>query len=90
MAELTTMPEEFWETVSALVTAKVEPVLNRGERAPEPVIEYLRDLEAVARQECTSREAVQIIASGRRLLGDRAEIGIGMKRTFEMAWAELA
>ena len=90
MAELTTMPEEFWETVSALVTAKVGPVLNRGEKAREPVIEYLRDLETVAREESTSREAVQVIASGRRLLGDRAEVGAGMKRTFEMAWAGLA
>jgi hypothetical protein len=90
VAELSTMPEEFWVAVPDLVRSRIEPVLRKNSRAREPVIEYLRDLEAVARQESTSREAVQVIASGRRLLGDRTEVGIGMKRTFEMAWAELA
>ncbi|KQP82829.1 MULTISPECIES: hypothetical protein [unclassified Methylobacterium] len=40
----------------------------------EGVIEYLRDLEAVALREGSSREALQVIASGRRLLGDRSEV----------------
>ncbi|WP_457104118.1 hypothetical protein [Methylobacterium sp. P5_C11] len=68
-------PAEFWESVAGLVTAKVEPVIGRGDRERRPVIDYLRDLEALARRECGSRETVQIIASGRRLLGDRSEIG---------------
>ena len=68
-------PAEFWNTAAGLVTAKVEPVIRRGEKVRDPVIEYLRDLEALARCQCCSRETVQIIASGRRLLGDRTEIG---------------
>ena len=68
-------PPEFWDTVGGTVTAKVELVIGRGEKQRSPVIDYLRDLEAVARRQCSSRETVQIIASGRRLLGDRSEIG---------------
>jgi len=68
-------PTEFWDTVGGTVTAKVEPVIGRGEKQRSPVIDYLRDLEALARRQCSSRDTVQIIASGRRLLGDRSEIG---------------
>ena len=68
-------PADFWDTVAGTVTAKVEPVIGRGEKQRSPVIDYLRDLEALARRQCSSRETVQIIASGRRLLGDRSEIG---------------
>jgi hypothetical protein len=78
-------PTEFWETIPIHVTSKVRPALNQSPRAREPVIEYLRDLEAVAREESTNREAVQVIASGRRLLGDEAEIGNGMRRPFQTA-----
>lgn len=66
---------DFWDSVAGMVTAKVEPVLGRGEKQRGPVIDYLRDLEVLARRQCSSRETVQIIASGRRLLGDRSEIG---------------
>ena len=68
-------PADFWDTVAGLVTAKVEPVIGRGEKVRSPVIDYLRDLESLARRQCSSRETVQIIAFGRRLLGDRSEIG---------------
>jgi len=76
---------EFWETIPTLVASKVRPALNRSPKAREPVIEYLRDLEAVARQESPSWNAVQAIASGRRLLGDEIEIGRGITRPFQMA-----
>lgn len=76
-------PTEFWEAIPTLVASKVRPVLNRSPGAREAVIEYLRDLEAVARQESSSRNAVQAIASGRRLLGDNAEIGRGIRRSFQ-------
>ena len=76
-------PAEFWETIPALVASKVRPALNRSPKAREAVIEYLRDLEAVARLESPSRNAVQAIASGRRLLGDEAEIGRGIRRSFQ-------
>jgi hypothetical protein len=75
MRELADRPTEFWDTVGSMVTARVEPVIGRCERQRSPVIDYLRDLEAVARRQCSSRDTVQIIASGRRLLGDRSEIG---------------
>lgn len=76
-------PTEFWETIPTLVASKVRPVLYRSPKAREAVIEYLRDLEAVARLESPSRNAVQAIASGRRLLGDEAEIGRGIRRSFQ-------
>jgi hypothetical protein len=78
-------PAEFWEQIPALVASKVRPALKLKPRARLAVIEYLRDLEAVARQESTNREAVQVIASGRRLLGDEAEVGNGMRRPFQTA-----
>ena len=73
--EPTDNPTRFWDTVGSTVTAKVEPVIGRGEKQRNPVIDYLRDLEALARRQCSSRDTLQIIASGRRLLGDRSEIG---------------
>lgn len=69
------MQPEFWDTLAGHVTAKVEPVLQQRQAAREPVIAYLCDLEIVARRECHSREVIQVIASGRRVLGDREEIG---------------
>ncbi|GEP07889.1 hypothetical protein MOX02_59270 [Methylobacterium oxalidis] len=75
MNGLSAKPADFWETVASSVTSKVKPVLRQPRRARDPVIQYLRDLESVARAECPSRETVQVIASGRRLLGDRSEVG---------------
>ncbi|MDP4026855.1 hypothetical protein Q8W71_30105 [Methylobacterium sp. NEAU 140] len=69
------LPSDFWGTVAEHVTEKVEPVLMQGQRARTPVIAYLRDLEALARRECDSRQVIQIIASGRRILGDHVEVG---------------
>ena len=65
---------EFWDSLADHITKNVEPVLkqNRGNR--EPVIAYLRDLEALARRECDDRDVIQIIISARRLLGDLEEI----------------
>lgn len=64
----------FWASVAHDVTARVEPVLARNTQARAGVIEYLRDLEAVALREGSSREALQVIASGRRLLGDGSQV----------------
>jgi len=46
-----------------------------GPRARGPIITYLRDLEGIARRECDSRQAFQIIASGCHLLGDMSTVG---------------
>jgi hypothetical protein len=83
-------PAEFWAAIPSLVTSKVAPVLERKPEVRAPVIEYLRDLEVVARRECVSRDAVQVIASGRRLLGDRTSIGKGMGSSFQKGWARRA
>lgn len=66
---------DVWETLPALVTAKVLPVLGRDKAARQPVVAYLRDLEAIARSESSSRAAIQVLVSGRRLLGDMGEVG---------------
>jgi hypothetical protein len=73
MHENSAGPGAFWASVAHHVTSRVEPVLARDGKARAGVIEYLRDLEAVALREGSSREALQVIASGRRLLGDRSE-----------------
>lgn len=66
---------EFWDGLADHITKKVKPVLRQRQRAKEPVITYLRDLEALARRECDDRDVIQIIVSARRLLGDRDQIG---------------
>lgn len=74
MRESVTKARQFWDTVAQHVTAKVEPALRQKQRARDPVIAYLRDLEALARRECESRDAIQVIASGRHVLGDQEEV----------------
>ncbi|GJD54639.1 hypothetical protein [Methylobacterium dankookense] len=74
MVDRSSTSTEFWASVTDIVTTKVEPVLGLDATAREPVRIYLRDLEAVARAEGGSREALQVIASGRRLLGDSSDI----------------
>lgn len=65
---------EFWEGLADHVTKKVKPVLRQNRRAKQPVIAYLRDLEALGWAECDNRDVIQIIISARRLLGDFEEI----------------
>lgn len=69
------MPVEFWLQVECDVAAKVDKALNLGETQRKLVITYLRDLEVMARKACDRRQTVQIIASGRSLLGDRTALG---------------
>ena len=83
-------PPGFWEAIPTFVVSKVQLGLKRGPKAREPLIEYLRDLEAVARGETTCRDAVQVIASGRRLLGDGTEVGEAMHHTIETALGKAA
>lgn len=74
-ANASARPQEFWDTIAAHVAAMVHPTLWQEQCEREPVIAYLRDLEALARRECESRDAIQIIASGRHVLGDQQEVG---------------
>ena len=69
------MPVEFWIELEHYVSEKVGDVLNLGEIPREVLIPYLRDLEIMARTACDRRQTIQIIASGRSLLGDRASLG---------------
>ena len=69
------MPIEFWLELELHVVAKVKSVLNLGEIPREVLIPYLRDLEIMARTACDRRQTIQIIASGRSLLGDRTALG---------------
>lgn len=69
------MPDEFWLQVEHDVSVKVDRALSSGKAHRELVITYLRDLEVMARTTCDRRQTVQIIASGRSLLGDRMALG---------------
>ena len=69
------MPVEFWLEVERHVSVKVDDALNLGLSQRAPLITYLRDLEVMARTACNRRQTVQIIASGRSVLGDRTVLG---------------
>lgn len=66
---------DFWQDLELSITLKVDAALNKGEKIRAPLIAYLRDLEVMARVQCDRRQTVQIIASGRSLLGDRTVLG---------------
>ncbi|MCJ2017595.1 hypothetical protein MKK63_01555 [Methylobacterium sp. J-088] len=75
MIHRTEMPGNFWSELERNVSSKVGDALNTDEVPHELLISYLRDLEVMARTACHSRQTVQIIASGRSLLGDREVLG---------------
>ena len=75
MIHQTEMTGNFWSELERNVSSKVGDALNTDEIPHELLISYLRDLEVMARTACHSRQTVQIIASGRSLLGDRTEVG---------------
>lgn len=65
----------FWRELELAVTSKVNAAINKGEKIRSPLISYLRDVEVMARAERGRGQTVQIIASGRSLLGDRSVLG---------------
>ena len=65
--------DRFWTELERIVTSKVDAALNDGNGQREPLISSLRDLEAVVRAEGGFEQTIQVIASGRRLLGDRSQ-----------------
>jgi hypothetical protein len=75
MTQQMLVPTEFWLDIERHVAAKVKDALNTDEVPRELLISYLRDLEVMARTACDRRQTVQIIASGRSLLGDREVLG---------------
>lgn len=80
----------LWGDIPALVTSRVRHVQARDMRTRRPVIEYLRYLEVVARAECGCRETVQVIASGRRVLGDMVAPMAGMMQQMGIKEADRA
>ncbi|WP_238292762.1 hypothetical protein [Methylobacterium longum] len=75
MDQQTLSSVEFWRELELTVTSKVGAAINKGEKIRSPLVSYLRDLEVTARAECGRRQTIQIIASGRSLLGDRSVLG---------------
>lgn len=68
------MPGDFWLELERNVSSQVNDTLTKGEIPRVLMISYLRDLEIVARTSCDRRQTIQIIASGRSLLGDRTAL----------------
>ena len=64
-----------WYEVERSVSAEVSSDLRSDGTTRDQLITYLRDLEIQARTVCDRRQTIQIIASGRRLLGDRTTLG---------------
>ncbi|MCJ2014739.1 hypothetical protein [Methylobacterium sp. J-076] len=56
------------------MSSKVELALKARSSSRDNLISYLRDLETEARIACDRRQTIQIIASGRSLLGDRTTL----------------
>lgn len=74
MQEMLVQPE-FWLELERTVSARVGNALNTRDIPRESLILYLRNAEIMARTACDRRQTIQIIASGRSLLGDRTRIG---------------
>jgi hypothetical protein len=74
MNQYMSIPAEFWTELERSVSAKVCYAINTGEIPSDLLIPYLRDVEVMARTACDRRQTIQIIASGRSLLGDRTQI----------------
>lgn len=75
MTHQTEISVNFWADLERNVSSKVGDALNTDEVPHELLISYLRDLEVMVRTACDSRQRVQIVASGRSLLGDREVLG---------------
>lgn len=69
------IPVEFWTELERNVSLKVDDTLKTDGIPRDLMIGYLRDLEIMARTACDRRQTIQIIASGRSLLGDRTQVG---------------
>jgi hypothetical protein len=66
---------DFWDELERNITVKVDAARGKGKITRAALATYLRDLETKARSESNRRQTIQIIASGRRLLGNRTQVG---------------
>lgn len=69
------MQDIFWHELESNVASKMEDAINTSDTPRELLISYLRDVEIMARTACDRRQTIQIIASGRSVLGDRTALG---------------
>jgi hypothetical protein len=76
MTDHTNKTPEFWRDLDRTVSTRVEDALLQPGRNREALVSSLRDLEETARRECRRRDTIQILTSGRRLLGDLSLVGI--------------
>lgn len=74
MQEPVEWSEKRLVAVEQRVTALVASTLADAVVIPPALIAYLRRLELAVRANGTERQTVQIISSGRRLLGDREDL----------------
>lgn len=75
MTRQTRITHTFERSIETLVAAKVQEGSKLGREARAAIIEYLRDLEAVSRTDGQDRNVIQVIQSGRHLLGDAGSLG---------------
>ncbi|MCJ2078849.1 hypothetical protein MKK68_24965 [Methylobacterium sp. E-016] len=76
MADHTSRTPEFWQDIDRSVSIRVEDASLQPGSDREALVSSLRDLEETARRECRRRDTIQILTSGRRLLGDLSPVGI--------------
>lgn len=69
------MAHTFERSIEALVAAKVQEGSRLAREARAPIIEFLRDLEAASLSDGQDRNVIQVIQSGRHLLGDTSGLG---------------
>ncbi|MBU69634.1 MAG: hypothetical protein CL858_30115 [Cupriavidus sp.] len=74
MQEPVEWSEKRLVAVEQRVTAIVASTLANAAGIPPALIAYLRTLELAVRAHGTERQTIQVISSGRRLLGDREDL----------------
>ena len=65
---------DFWDELERSITLKVGAALGKGVIPRSALATCPRDVEMKARSESDRRQTIQIIASGRSLLGDRTQV----------------
>ncbi|GJE56957.1 hypothetical protein [Methylobacterium thuringiense] len=65
---------EYWNDMERQVAERVRAGLACNAVERQPTIVFLREAEEAARKEYDRNQTVQIISSGRRLLGDKVNL----------------
>jgi len=70
-----------WSDLNRSVSERVETALASGAPTHAPLILSLRELEAMARRDFDRHDTIQVLESGRRLLGDTSGSAPALSRT---------